>query len=511
MEFQLQFISIFNIKKFSSSVEASVKVGEKTEAERITHFYIDSIDLIQCFLLENRLIDDERSKQLAQVFRKMMFYSVESIQVSYEYEGVVKTITESASTHDAYVDELSASFYILKRFENSETRHKYAMVEFLVDDPLKRKDLDGFIDKCLLIYEQNNPNALATKREEFKLDISSESKWIISTKIESTESKETSSTESEQAQQSEEDTEAIIAELLNQERQYPKKDPKQSNTSTLTSIGGGKQYNTSGNVSSTRTNANNTDQEYTTATDSDKLEDNPEKMTDGSGHDSNASISTGRSSHDDGSTSSSELSTSHTQNNGSGKTEINEPSKVNDDTTHQDLTPRIIGNFIRLPENDIETILLSDFTNLDTSAFDTDASNTIRLPMANSDSQTGRYGEELVFHVLKTRYPELKIIWINQEEESFKPYDIVIQHNAETFEYIEVKTTKNPQEHSFFISAYEMDLFSKYQNNSYIYRVFLAEPIKESKIIKISNIVDRLRNKTLKLVMSMHTKTSTAY
>lgn len=122
-----------------------------------------------------------------------------------------------------------------------------------------------------------------------------------------------------------------------------------------------------------------------------------------------------------------------------------------------------------------------------------------------ADAITGRQGEALIFQYLKQTYPNAEIKWMNEEKESYQPYDISIKTNAEDEheEFIEVKTTRSINQYTFPISIGEVQWLLKHPANYFIYRVYYAEPVRSSTITKITRVKENLKWKHIKLLMTV--------
>lgn len=68
---------------------------------------------------------------------------------------------------------------------------------------------------------------------------------------------------------------------------------------------------------------------------------------------------------------------------------------------------------------------------------------------------TGRQGELVAFNYFITNFAEKSVTWVNKDNESGLPYDIVIGEEGKSKEYIEVKATKSLKKDWFFISSRE--------------------------------------------------------
>ncbi|UJR20097.1 hypothetical protein I4U23_023231 [Adineta vaga] len=98
------------------------------------------------------------------------------------------------------------------------------------------------------------------------------------------------------------------------------------------------------------------------------------------------------------------------------------------------------------------------------------SSITIHPTTGTIDHNIGRQGEEIVFRFLQWKYPKAQIEWMNNEQESGLPYDIRLKRKDQ-MEMIEVKTTTDPDQHTFQISIEEMKCLLQHPKNYHIYRV----------------------------------------
>ncbi|CAF1014954.1 unnamed protein product [Rotaria sordida] len=134
--------------------------------------------------------------------------------------------------------------------------------------------------------------------------------------------------------------------------------------------------------------------------------------------------------------------------------------------------------------------------------------NSFRSVGTQADLITGRQGEEFVFRYLKWKYPNEDIKWINQQEESGRPYDIhmIIKSENNREEFIEVKTTRSYDQNTFSVSIGEVEYLLEHPSNYYIYRVYYADKIDSSTITVINRIKKNLQQKNLKLSMTFESK-----
>jgi len=87
----------------------------------------------------------------------------------------------------------------------------------------------------------------------------------------------------------------------------------------------------------------------------------------------------------------------------------------------------------------------------------------------------GYWGERYIFHHLQSEFSSCSIEWVNEEEESGKPYDFIVKNEHGSLLYCEVKTTTSSEKRYFELSLNELDFSRKVarvENQNYrIYRV----------------------------------------
>jgi hypothetical protein len=167
-----------------------------------------------------------------------------------------------------------------------------------------------------------------------------------------------------------------------------------------------------------------------------------------------------------------------------------------------------------LPPPSFESIIVSTLNDPDlfiSSPLIDESSNTnLFRPINRADLITGRQGEEIVFRYLKREYPNDNIAWVNEENESGRPYDIhrIIKSENNREEFIEVKTTRSSDQNTFPVSIGEIEYLLKHSSNYFIYRVYYAGHTESSTITVINKIRDNLQSKHLKLSMTVVSKPS---
>lgn len=114
-----------------------------------------------------------------------------------------------------------------------------------------------------------------------------------------------------------------------------------------------------------------------------------------------------------------------------------------------------VSTYNPVPDDEIPSIVAESFAEI--------ADNQAKLDV-------GRWAEEHVYEHLKTKYQ--KVTWVNQEKESYKPYDFIVQGNKGEELFIEVKGTPSREKNLFKISVEEWKLMFEKGSNYLIYRVY---------------------------------------
>jgi len=125
--------------------------------------------------------------------------------------------------------------------------------------------------------------------------------------------------------------------------------------------------------------------------------------------------------------------------------------------------------------------------------------STTYSPVQNGESGeseliTGHIGEYIAYKYLSNKYrhqTDLVLIkWENEHEESHLPYDILLIENGKE-NYIEVKSTRKYNQHSFPLSFNQIETIIQHPENYFIYRVY----IDENKLLILDKVEWRLKHK----------------
>ena len=118
--------------------------------------------------------------------------------------------------------------------------------------------------------------------------------------------------------------------------------------------------------------------------------------------------------------------------------------------------------------------------------------------------QTGDWGERFVFEWLRQRHPRSTVVWVNQEGETGKPYDITIRDATGRVVYVEVKATRRANLDVFPISWAELLFAAEHSRNFRICRVYNAGGQgRSARVITVASPVTRLVNKQAKLLFAL--------
>jgi hypothetical protein len=498
-EFQQQLCSLFNIEDLADVIKVLVDVDNEQPAPELLEFYTHSVDIIQSFLLTNAFLSETRSTDLQAIFFDINFVLVDHIRLSYRYRDDILRTAPSSSILDSYIDESTRKFYILKKYEKSESRHIDTMVNYLSSDESARLKLSQYIRHLFRIYQDEGIEGLINKKAD--LPEQSVSKWVITQMIK----KEATSS---LVDDDEEDTVSnepidIPLEMIEKKKsepgwQLPKPnpnaviDPNELKPLTCFPATAG----AIGSVASSspkpplnsQTQLTNEFKE-TVATSSESLIDAKNNPPSGTSVPSSSVSGTNDGTRIDGK-------------HGDGQS--------SDRSTRPHNTPITIADFtLTSPRANFEHIRISTLTDLVLSP--TSLSNVPNAVTATTSSNevdilVGRRGEEYVYEYLQWKYPDAQIQWFNKDQEFGQPFDIQIIRkvaNIQQTELIEVKTTRSAVQNTFHISVGEVECLLENQTNYYIYRVYLANDEKLSTITILSRLKCHLQQKQLALSMTI--------
>ncbi|GJU63625.1 sister-chromatid cohesion protein 3 [Tanacetum coccineum] len=117
-----------------------------------------------------------------------------------------------------------------------------------------------------------------------------------------------------------------------------------------------------------------------------------------------------------------------------------------------------------------------------------------------SAQKTGKEGEHEAFIFFSSKFRDKNVTWVNQTKESGLPYDIILEANDKSREYIEVKTTSVANKQWFYISPNEYSFASEKGSSFTVACVELSD----GELVRITTYRDPiklLRSKKMKLVL----------
>lgn len=100
--------------------------------------------------------------------------------------------------------------------------------------------------------------------------------------------------------------------------------------------------------------------------------------------------------------------------------------------------------------------------------------------------------ENFIYNLLCEKYGISKVNWVNQQTESYNPYDFeILDNNNQTIKFIEVKGTVK-EKPTFYLTVNEWEHFTKNINSFQIYRVFNCDDEKTIGYFQIENLLESL-------------------
>ena len=424
--------------------------------------------------MTNKFLSDEQSKHFASIFKRMQFFSVDDIELSYSYQSNRRKLPVHSSLNGSYIDETAAKFYILKDFEKFEIHSIRTMVNFLIKDVTHQMKLSSFIENILRTHQKDRQQGLNKIREKYT--VTYESKWIIpESKLPLEEEKPEVKVLEEKIDVTAEEIQAVASEPSIRPKLPPKKP-----ADTVEQV----HAITDGSLKPVSTYAH-------------PVQNHPQVSSQSQiSSQSDVSCHSQVSSHPQVPSPSQPVDSNRK----------NDKQTMVKETNKDPLKPTSfrIAHQISSPKIQFEKIIISNLTDLDLSTIN----SNVETLSTDTDELTDYRGEQLVYLLLKRQYPNDEIKWMNEKEESGKPFDIYRKLSNGLEEFIEVKTTKNITQQSFFVSIAELKFFLTYPTNSSIYRVYYADPVESSTITKINRIEENLQQRRLKLKMMIYSKSN---
>lgn len=504
-------------------IQTKVTVENEEPSTMLTEFYRSCIDLIQHFLLSKKLISVDQSTQLANILSSMQFLCVDHIELSYCYGDLVKKPT--GHRLDTYVEEEVSKFYIRKKFEQSEMRFTGAMARFLVKEETSQTKLLQFIQHLLEVYQKDGTQDFDVERKKITEDY--QPKWTIpevkkkDLPIDSPVTPVVEKPVSQPIVNLEEEIEKLKGEA-SLRPQLPPRPQTSENLSTPNPVL--PPLNIVKDPAKPKSDDPAADDQTTTPSIYPGNASADEASTAvASPSEVDATVPTSRQERDENSIP--KKTPADFTDSKDGKSYVSHfIQSISEDPTERkpkkdgtesgqerppsDRRPFILPEIDLLPASILEKISVTSLPDFDPStSVITDLSTDVPLPSLDPemDAITGRQGEILVFQYLKQMNPQAEIKWMNEEKESYRPYDISIKTNSEDQheEFIEVKTTRSIDQYTFPISIGEVQWLLKNPSNYFIYRVYYADPVQTSTITTISKVKESLKWKHIKLRMTI--------
>ena len=150
---------------------------------------------------------------------------------------------------------------------------------------------------------------------------------------------------------------------------------------------------------------------------------------------------------------------------------------------------------------------------IDLSTISNSSSASIKTPFNRNrsgghgerDLHTGLTGEQFVYEYLLNKYHQsdsVAVQWMNMNGEASLPYDFLLIEN-EIKHYIEVKSTRTINQHTFFLPINQMKAILQHGEYYHIYRVYL----KQKKLVILNNIESLLKDRDqLALLLTLNSQ-----
>ncbi|XP_065862787.1 protein NO VEIN [Euphorbia lathyris] len=211
-----------------------------------------------------------------------------------------------------------------------------------------------------------------------------------------------------------------------------------------------------------------------------------------------------------------------TQNDTSVPFEINADWMIEDSTTESDLldSENLVNKFapgsnqtvntdvgaapIRLPSESYDAEPLPIISNPEPSSsrFSWREKLQTGTPNAAEILRTGRLGEQIAFKYLTQKFRGKVVRWVNEDNETGLPYDIVLEKGEESMEYFEVKATKSARKDWFNITKREWQFAAEKQESFSIAHVILSIN-NTARVTIFRNPVKQCQTGKLQLVLMM--------
>ncbi|CAF4554662.1 unnamed protein product [Rotaria sp. Silwood2] len=527
--FKNMFCSMFKIRNLGDIIKIVAHGDNEYPSVELTDFYSHTIDLIQSFLIKNNGLIETRSNYFQSVFVRMKIVYVHRIHFSYSYnENIIRTLI-SSTIHSSYIDESEGKFFILKIIDKPE-KHINTMVNYLVDNELMRPKLAEFIKNLYQSYQHNGDEGLINFRKSLPSSADT-SKWMIPSIFKQPNQSLLEQENDDELQRSINNASVNIAneaiENMKNESscfslniQHNKADTDGSKPLVSFPVKPGtlglhlplngashERKSQSGSITQEKLSESHDDKVHSsisTAMPKNSHGKNENDQDEKKDKDVEQNLKTNNNEHIEQKKTTDDKK-SRQNNSINSKNNAQKQSSERERSFDRTLTIRNISSSI------FECIRVSNIRDFDISVSNVLA--TLNNPSSSNsedDLKTGRSGECFVFRYLQWKYPDEQIEWMNQHQESGRPYDIRLVHkenNKET-ELIEVKTTRSCNKNTFQVSISEIECLLENPNNYSIYRVYYNDDEKSSTITILNQVKVHLQKKDLVLSMSIMAKSS---
>lgn len=166
-----KFLDKFQLKNLSEKLKFNVNVTNATISNDLKQFHERTLPHVSKFLYtEGDMFDQSYNKRkLNEIFLQMKFFTVDNIEVTYEYKDI-----SFDHSYSCYFDQKFKKFYLLKTQHYSQSID--TMIQFIINDTIqecqyKRDKLDKYYRKLLTAYSKNQleQSIIINDNEETKL------------------------------------------------------------------------------------------------------------------------------------------------------------------------------------------------------------------------------------------------------------------------------------------------------------------------------------------------------
>lgn len=123
-----------------------------------------------------------------------------------------------------------------------------------------------------------------------------------------------------------------------------------------------------------------------------------------------------------------------------------------------------------------------------------------QAPNELQQEQTGRAGEAFVYQHLVNKHGATNVTWVNEAAETGAAFDIVVELQDGSKEFVEVKSTRSSDKDWFELSAREWEFAQKQGEKYTIVRVQLGQ---KTRLLRLPNPVKMCHSKGLQLALML--------